>query len=194
VRGSNSLLHPPLSPAVVALTGRAASGKSTISRELSRRTGWVRVSYGEWVRAEAVRRGLDESRESLQILGAELVEADLEGFLRTVMISYGWQPGNPAILDSIRYRRALGVLQRLVRPLPLVTVFVDLGNEERIRRMNASGEVADKDYLATVDGRRTETDWVDLRMRAHICVDGRNRPDDSAERILRLITHAFPQD
>lgn len=47
---------------VLGLVGAFKSGKTTLASELATRLGWPKVSFGEFVRAEARSRGMDDVR------------------------------------------------------------------------------------------------------------------------------------
>jgi dephospho-CoA kinase len=145
------------------------------------------VSFGEYLRAEASRQGLDSTRETLQHLGADLAARDLETFIRTVLYSCGWSRGLPAVVDSIRYFSALDILRRMAYPAELLLVFVDLDDETRLERMKARGECADSVELSIIDSRPTEIGWAELRQAADLVVDGRRSPEDNATQIVRWI-------
>jgi dephospho-CoA kinase len=49
----------PVKPVVLTFAGRIASGKSTLSRQIAVTLGWPWASFGDYVRAEATRRGFD---------------------------------------------------------------------------------------------------------------------------------------
>lgn len=55
-----------------AICGRIASGKSIVSRSLAQRHEWDMVSFGDFVRITARKKGLGNDRETLQDLGSRL--------------------------------------------------------------------------------------------------------------------------
>ncbi len=89
----------------IAIDGPAASGKSTVARELATRLGLVMVNSGDMYRAvtlAVVRRGMDpEDRASIEKLLAGLdvrctVEAD-----RSVILLEGVEPGEALRSDEV---------------------------------------------------------------------------------------------
>src|SRR5207237_1082407 len=87
-----------MKPLVMALSGRIGSGKTTVSTEVARRLGWVRTSFGDYVRSLARSRGLDDSRETLQPLGASVLNEGVEPFCRAVLAQAGWTSGTPVVI------------------------------------------------------------------------------------------------
>ena len=71
---------------VLCLAGRAAAGKSTLAEALVERLGWPSASFGDYVRAQARARSLGANRETLQDLGAQLIETyGWDGFCRRTL-------------------------------------------------------------------------------------------------------------
>src|SRR5690242_7997878 len=99
---------------VVALSGRIGSGKSALASRLAQCLGCERVSFGDYVRAAALAKGLEPTGENLQLVGAALVEAGWEPFCRAVLAQAPWQPGQPLVVDGVRHVDALAHLKRLV--------------------------------------------------------------------------------
>jgi adenylate kinase family enzyme len=100
------------SPDLIAIAGPMGVGKSTVSRELSKRLGWVRASFGDFVRAEASRQGLPSTRAELQRLGQELVRSPASlvvGVVNRAIIL----PGQGIVLDGVRHRAIVDVLRAL---------------------------------------------------------------------------------
>jgi len=57
---------------IIGLTGFIASGKSEVAKMLATSFGFVQLSVGDEVRAEAKKQGIEPLRENLQKLGQEL--------------------------------------------------------------------------------------------------------------------------
>jgi cytidylate kinase len=119
---------------VLGLSGYRGSGKSTIASYLALSKGFAVVSFGDFVRSEAKRRGIEQSVESLQTLGAQLVQE--WGILNFSARVLGQEPPDrDVVVDGIRHVDALHALRELSAPRRFVSVFVDVGDLERRRRL-----------------------------------------------------------
>src|SRR4051812_10083492 len=117
-----------MSAQVVAFSGGIKGGKSSVSREVAARLRWLRVSFGDQVRAAVRSRGLDDSdRDTLQSVGQELVDKDAHGFSQAVLSQAGtaWTPGQNLIVDGLRHTEVAAALRELVKPSSLRIVLID---------------------------------------------------------------------
>lgn len=126
------LLLRALEPLVVGFAGRIGSGKSAISSEVAKTLGWPRASFGDYVRTIARNAGLEESREVLQEIGATLIERGIDDFCRAVLAQSGWNAGEPLVIDGIRHAEVVAALRRLVAPLEMRVVYLDVKDEKRL--------------------------------------------------------------
>jgi cytidylate kinase len=104
----------------IAIDGPAASGKSTVARELARRLGLIMVNSGAMYRAvtwETVRRGVDPSDHEAvaAMLEAVSIECGVEDGHSTILID-GLDPG-----DELRSDRVNAAVS-LVAAVPAVRV------------------------------------------------------------------------
>src|SRR5437879_891815 len=99
---------------VIALSGKLGSGKTTISSAIATLLGWRRVGFGDYVRKVVRERGLEETRQNLQVVGTELLEADPREFCKAVLSSGGWTSGEPLIIDGLRHVRTIAIVQELI--------------------------------------------------------------------------------
>jgi transcriptional regulator with XRE-family HTH domain/dephospho-CoA kinase len=134
------LLMRALEPLVLGFAGKIGSGKSTISAEVARALGWPRASFGDYLRTVAKSNGFGESREVLQELGASLVEKGAEEFCRAVLAHYQWNAGEPLVVDGIRHTEVVEALRRLVAPLELRLIFLDVDDTTRRDRLRQIDE------------------------------------------------------
>jgi dephospho-CoA kinase len=157
---------------VVAFSGSIASGKSTLSEALARSVGCKRVSFGEFLRKEAKRRGLEMTREALQELGADYVDRDPEALCRNVLSQEGlFLPGTAVVVDGVRHASVVSILKRLVAPAELRLVHVASAEDVRYQRLLVRGEDAGR--LREYDKHSTESEVeTALRGIADLVVDG----------------------
>ena len=169
---------------IVAFAGTTASGKSTISTALAERLGWKRAGFGDYVRQIARERGVAQSIENLQDLGAELVAEGAEQFCRGVLEAVNWRAGEPVVVDGVRHLEVLATLRGLTAPSKIVLVFVTVGNAERFARLKERG-INDTSRLARIESHSAERQVRDvLRSAADLVVDGSDPLDRTVATIL----------
>lgn len=160
---------------MLGVAGPIASGKSALSKALARTFGWSRVGFGDYVRAQARARGLEETRGALQALGETLpLEQGWQTFCRGTLRTAAWTAGTPVLVDGIRHLEAFDALRSLAAPLPFRLLFVNTDDAVRMERLRARG-------AAVEDMRRTEEHSTEVQVRrvllamAGLVVDG-SRP------------------
>jgi len=122
----------PMTAIVVGFAGAIGSGKTAISTAIAEARNLPRVSFGDFVRAEARRRGLDDtSREVLQGLGEVLIVEGWEAFCAKVLDQAAWQPGQSLVVEGIRHAAAVHTLRAIVAPVPFVLIFLNADEETR---------------------------------------------------------------
>jgi cytidylate kinase/transcriptional regulator with XRE-family HTH domain len=150
------LLLRALEPMVLAFSGKMGSGKSTLSEHVAKALDWKRASFGDYVRKVAKDEGLDEdSRDVLQELGARLVKSDPEEFCRDVLAEFDWRSGEPLIVEGIRHAEIVEALRRVVAPLEVRLVFLEVTDVRRIERLRIrDSEVVER--LKQIESHSTE--------------------------------------
>src|SRR5437764_382109 len=116
---------------VLAVSGKIASGKSTLASTFANEVGWPYVSFGDYVRQIARQRGLEDTREVLQEIGDELIRQNLEGFCRSVLAQADWKPGQPLVIDGVRHFEVDDLLRRMVGPSKYVLTYVSVDDQTR---------------------------------------------------------------
>lgn len=123
---------------VVSFAGRIGSGKSSVSQTLAEMLEWPRVSFGDYLRAELVRRGQNpESREALQDLGQALVATGSEPFCRAVLDSGHFRPGEYLLVDGIRHVSVQNILVAMAAPSIVKLIFLAADDTQRLKRVEA---------------------------------------------------------
>jgi cytidylate kinase/transcriptional regulator with XRE-family HTH domain len=179
------LLLRALEPIVLALSGKIGSGKTTLSQELADALGWKRASFGEYVRAYAKSQGLDEnSRDVLQAVGQSLVEKDAVEFCRSVLAHFGWTSGEPLVIDGVRHTAVVDALRKIVAPLDLRVVFVDVSEKTRLKRIrDTDRDVVER--MSEIEAHATEREVPDIvRRLAARRVEGDRSVKDVVQDIL----------
>lgn len=157
---------------VICFAGKIASGKSTLSEALSLKLNCSRVAFGDYVRSEVVKNGLDpEDRGTLQNFGQSLVDADPEGFCNDVLRFAHFSPGDNLIVDGIRHVAIYECLRRLVSPSIAKLIFLAAADQERMQRSQARRR--DNGSLISADTHRVEAELNNsVPARADMTLDG----------------------
>lgn len=122
---------------VVAISGKLRSGKTSVSKELSRQLGWPRVAFGDYVRAEVESAGGDPMcRRALQDYGLRRVEADPLGFCSCVLGQIEYDYHTNLIVDGVRHKAALESIRQLCMPMQTRLVYIKCTDKVRYERAN----------------------------------------------------------
>jgi dephospho-CoA kinase len=168
----------------IGFAGKIGSGKTTLSSKVSETLAWPYVSFGNHVRNVARQRGLDESREVLQEIGASLVSSDPGLFCREVLSQADWQPGLPIVIDGIRHVEVVEVLRRLIAPSSLRVVYIEVADGVREARLPEEG-INNATQLMQIETHSTEVQVrTVLPESADLIVDGSKELDDLVNEIV----------
>lgn len=169
---------------VLGFAGRIASGKSTLSKEISQHLGWQYVSFSYYVRTVARNRKLDESREVLQNLGASLINQGVEKFCQSVLAQVNWQPLQPLVIDGIRHVEVVKVLQKIISPLEFRLVFISIDEKIRNARLDKRN-ITDYQNNQGIEAHSTEVQVQTLLPRiADLTVDGTQKTEELVQEVL----------
>lgn len=178
-----------MKPAVIAFSGSIASGKSTLSQETAKTLQWKRASFGDYVRSVAQSRGLANSREVLQAIGADLLQRDMEGFCRTVLAQAGWQLGQPLVIDGIRHVEVLDNLKQIVAPMPLFLVLVTVDESTRTNRLLERGMVDLEKYQHLEQDSTEQQVKSALANIADLVMDSGHPLEENVEQLVSWLKH-----
>ena len=120
---------------VIGFSGQIGSGKSTLAKATADEFCWPCLSFGHHVRSIAEKRGLSISRETLQLLGSELVKSDPRQFCESALAELRWQARQPLIVEGIRHVVILKTLKEISSPLNFYLVFVTVQENLRTERL-----------------------------------------------------------
>lgn len=141
---------------IICFSGKIASGKSSVSEALADKLKWLRISFGDYVRAQVADQGLDPNdRNTLQEYGQMLVERDAEKFCRDVLEFGAFVPGQNLLLDGIRHISIYQQIRDLLVPCQTRLIFLDPGDQERHRR---SQERGDQDKILSSEEHAVESE------------------------------------
>lgn len=175
--------------AVIALSGRKGSGKSSLATALADSFGWIRASFGDYVRTVAASQGLSNDVQVLQQLGEFLIlSRGHEGFCRDMLASTTWTPGQSLVVDGVRHVDIRTALRDAISPMRFVHVHVQVREEEREARMRLRVEGITSEQLAELERHSTEIDVPSLLAAlADLIVDGELPTETIIEQIRRFV-------
>jgi hypothetical protein len=142
---------------VICFSGRMTSGKTSVTAALAQRLGWRRAAFGEYVRAQLARQGGDSApRETLQNLGQSLVDADPEGFVRAVLASAGFIPGDNLLIDGVRHVDIQTLIGKLVHPSRAYLIHLAVDDVHAYAR--SEGRPQGRAEIVHAEAHRVESD------------------------------------
>ena len=171
---------------ILTFSGPIGSGKTTLSTRVAQFLEWKYVSFGDYIRDIAHQRGLGESREALQRLGASLIEEEgWDNFCNSVLAQVNWAAGQNVVLDGIRHVQALDSLREITKPSEVFLVLLELLGPE-LEARQASRDVID--HLSQFEAHSTE-DQVNtvLPQKADLIVDGRRPVEDLVYEVVQWV-------
>ena len=173
-----------MKPIVLGFAGKIASGKSTLSKEISQHLGWQYISFGDYVRTVARSRNLEESREVLQNLGASLIDLGVEKFCQSVLAQVNWKPLQPLVIDGIRHVEVVKILRRIISPLEFRLVFICIDEKILNARLNERNIIHYQNYQ-DIETHSTEVQVQNLLPTiADLTVDGTKKTEELVQEIV----------
>lgn len=152
---------------IFALGGSSKSGKTSLGRRFAEDLGVRFASFGDYVRKEAVRRGItNASSAELQAVGLSLVTSDLVKFCQSVLTDAGFVPGEGLVIDGVRHLDVVRVLKNLVGEQPLKVIYLD--SSLAVRRQRGSLTANDLD---TIDSHPVEAETQSVKNIADLVLD-----------------------
>jgi len=179
-----------MKPMVLGLGGRKGSGKSTLGKAIAEELGWPYASFGAYVRSVAAQRGLPQSLDALQRLGAALLEADCAKLCADCLAYSGWRPGQSVVVEGVRHVKAVDELRALAAPGRLMLVFIEVPEDELLARLSEKG-IMHADALREFEAHSTEVDVKSkLRAVSDRVVDGTRPVSDLMHEITAYVRSA----
>jgi dephospho-CoA kinase len=176
-------------PIIIGFSGKRASGKSTLSRRVANRIASHYLSFGDYVRTEASKRGLNDSITNLQLIGEELMKYP-KNFCKDILNS--WNRKENLVIDGIRHEIILNCLREIVSPSNLYLIYIETEEDVRILRLQNRGESLTDSY--SLDSHSTEQDVKNkLKMCADLIVNNSETEDDSFDCIIDFLKEIYPE-
>ena len=173
---------------ILAFSGSIGSGKTTISKETSRVLHWSYGSFGDYIRKEALQRGVNpESREVLQEIGSELINQGWKEFCEAVLMDSGWEKGSGLVLDGIRHHEGLETIRGIVYPLPTFLIYVRVS--ENVRKRRLIDKKINLEHLGAIEQHSTEQQVkTNLKRYANLVLDSSRPLNDNINSILEWLS------
>lgn len=125
---------------IIGVAGQMGSGKTVIASEICKLYDASKVSFGDFVRAEAIRRNITPERSSLQLLGETLIKEF--GYANFVEIVLTFTKISPImVLDGVRHVEIWKTI--LSFSSQSILVYLDIPLSTRLNRIKARDNLDD---------------------------------------------------
>lgn len=170
----------------VLIAGRIASGKSSLAEGLAAELGWPVAKFSGYLRHLAEQRHMEPSRQLLQALGEELVEADARSFASEFLKFSEWQVSKPIIVDGLRHLEILDAFRSVGRSDQVVLVYVSPPASEAVweERLKIK-DIRSLADLKKIEEHPTERQQPILEAAADIIVSGDRPLHESVSEVVR---------
>lgn len=136
---------------IIAFSGLPQTGKTTLSRRLATTLKCKLVSFGDFVRQQAIERGMaDATRQDLQDLGQSLVKRNISDFCRNVLRSANFSPGEQIVVDGVRHKEVLDEISNISHNQPIKLIHLTASEKTRGQRLQQELD------LASIDSHEVE--------------------------------------
>ena len=171
---------------IIVISGRMASGKTTLAMALADELGGTVASFGDHVRAIAASQGRGSDRETLQDIGQAAVNADAGRFVVDFLSGLEPAAGAFLVLEGLRHVVVRDALCKYARETGAEIRFVYIEADEDQRAVRLRGRGESEAAIAAHDGHVSEADVRDrLRDEADVIV---HRVEDTSAMINEITT------
>lgn len=172
------------------MSGRIASGKTSLAERLSNRRGIRRISFGSAVR-HMLPASPDPTRGQLQDCGQRIIDAyGPRWLLRRALKLYGIPLGYGArvIFDGVRHVSMVIEIRRISRVSSVL--FVDAKPDVRLARYMSRSRGGDTEAFRKADGHRVEAELGRVKNDADFLIENSSNDLDAtcarAEEVLSM--------
>lgn len=170
----------------IAFCGSIGSGKTTLSKEVSNKLRWKYISFGNYVRKEMARLGVDTpSREQLQDLGEGMISKGVETFCFSILSDVAWNIGDGAVFDGLRHFEVLTTLRRIFLPSKIFLIYIEL-DELTINNRLARRETNENIQSLKLHSTEQQVAGI-LKLHADLVIYGRIDIDESVQKICNWL-------
>ncbi len=176
---------------ILCIAGRRKSGKTTLSKSISEKKGWRRLSFGDYIRTEAEKdfnyKSLSEIEKELRLqeLGNDLImKFGYEKFCHKFLEFNKWNKTENLVIEGVRHKQILIKLMKF--SLKVFMIYIQVDDEEIRRRIKGSDEDFQR-YIRT-EQHPTESQVVTaLQLYADKVLDGRGNKDFLVEEVINWL-------
>ncbi len=144
---------------IIGITGTIGAGKGTVVDYLVKNKGFKHFSARALIVEEIEKRGLENNRDNMVIVGNDLREKYGPGYVAEELFKRATEFGGDAIIESLR---AVGEIEALRKKGKFVLLAVDADAEIRYKRISARGTSTDsisfEKFLADEEKEMNSTD------------------------------------
>lgn len=168
---------------IIAFSGLPQTGKTTLALRLADELQCKFVSFGDFVRQQAVRRGMEKpARHDLQDLGQALVTENVLAFCRQVLETVKFSPGEQIILDGVRHRGVLESLATLSPGQPFILIYLSASLGTRKSRSPKNAD------LTSIDSHEVESHVEkELKGMANLVIDTNGDAEENFTTLINWI-------
>jgi adenylate kinase family enzyme len=175
-----------LPSAVLSFAAPIEAGKTTVSTQVANRLDAPRVSFGEYLRRIARKKGQALTREALQNLGEKMVTNDVRGFCKNVLNQQPWQAGKPLIVDGVRHVEILDALGEILAPVRAYLIFINVDRTTQTKRLK-DDPLPHRKSLDELEMHPTEQQVRSkLPDRAALILDGTHDSDELTQKVIEF--------
>lgn len=130
----------------IVISGKIASGKTTLANRLVSEFNAKYISFGTYVRYEATQRGIELSRENLQNLGEYIINKD--GYINFTLnvfnhfIDSSQYNNEIIVIEGVRHIEVLKEIKRISRNN--VTIFLNTNKNQLYKNVRYRDAINDK--------------------------------------------------
>lgn len=160
---------------IVAISGKMASGKTTLSKALAEELGGTAASFGDHVRSIAVNQGRPIDRSTLQEIGQAAVEEDATKFVVDTLAGLNSTARAILVLEGLRHVAVRNALRDYARKIgtEIRFIYIETEDGQRKARLRARGD--SQETKAEHEAHASEADVRDrLRDEADLIVHRSN--------------------
>lgn len=158
---------------LVAIAGPMGSGKTSIASALAETLKGRRISFGEAVRAEALRRSLPVDRKGLQDFGESLIREGWPRFIELVFVDIS-EEISVVVVDGVRHHDALAALRAASDKRRLILLYIHADADVRRKRLASRDSMTAVEF-DSANAHPNEREVHSLRALAEIVVDNSDK-------------------
>lgn len=152
-------------PNIVFISGKIASGKTTLARELAKVYGGIQYSISDYLKKELKRREIDSpNRTQLQDIGEQIISIGWGFFADEFLDFIKYEPTKLYFIDGLRHKELFDEIEK--RCLTKTPFLIFINESETILRMRLDERGENNiDYDRLAEGNLKELyDYANLRI------------------------------